>query len=100
VTSKHLLFVPIIQVVWQYHFSPKSAAEHGTLYQLRNSTNVVSVSIDNFDACEDFFTVVVEAHIIIAVMHLLGMKAISDYPSAQHMLKISGHSLMRNDKKF
>ena len=54
--------------MWKYH-SLKSIAEHGTLYQLRNCLhrkNVVSIQIQNFDASEDFFILIVES---IAAMH-------------------------------
>ena len=34
------------------------------------------------DACEDFFTIVVEAHIVSAVMVLFGMNTTDDKPTA------------------
>ncbi len=60
-----------LSIIWRYYFSAESTSEHGTLYQLRNSinrTNVVKVPIDSFDANDDFFKLVIEAHIIAAAM--------------------------------
>ena len=50
----------------------QSAGEHGTLYQLRyklNRTNVVKDPMNDFNACDDFFDVVISGHII-AVQNL------------------------------
>lgn len=52
-----------------------SKLEGGTLVQLRNlinRRNVVKDPSKAMDACEDFFTIVVEAHIVSAVMVLFG----------------------------
>lgn len=38
----------------------------------------------SFDACEDFFTLVVECHVIVAAMTMLGMKTTDDIPSVQY----------------
>lgn len=56
----------------------------GTLYQLRNlinRRNVVSVPKNNVAACEEFFLLVVEAHILAAAMSVFGMTNLSDAPS-------------------
>ena len=52
----------------------------GTLYQLRNTINHRNANSpsDNFTACEDFFILVVEAHIIAAAMEAFGMKSAED----------------------
>ena len=55
-----------------------SVAEHGTLYQLRNvirRNNVVKKPIDQFDACDEFFCLVVEALILNAFFE---MKSLDD----------------------
>ena len=48
-------------------FTP--AAEHGTLYQLRDlvhRTNVVSDPVKDFNACDNFIILVVTCHILTA----------------------------------
>lgn len=57
--------------------------EGGTLYQLRNlinRRNVVSDPSKDVNACEDFFVLVVTAHILVAAMDILGMNAMNDIP--------------------
>jgi len=44
-------------------------------------------AIDSFDACEDFFVLVVEAHVVAAAMKLLDMETLSDTPSKQYAPK-------------
>ena len=39
--------------------------------------------IDSFDTCEDYFVVVIEAHIVAAAMKLLKMPSLSDVPSTE-----------------
>ena len=71
----------------KYYYTSKSAAEHGTIYQLRNAinrTNVINKPLDRFDACEDFFLLVVECHIIVAAMTMLEMKSLDDVPNAHY----------------
>lgn len=56
----------------------------GTLYQLRNLVNrrnVVNVPKNNVAACEEFFLLVVEAHILAAAMSVFSMANLSDVPS-------------------
>ena len=65
----------------------KSAAEHGTLYQLRNimrRTNVVSKPIDRFDACDDFFCLVIEALVLHACMEKFEMQGLDGVPCEQY----------------
>jgi len=53
-----------------------SSADKGTLYQLRNliqRRNVVSDPIRNMNAFEDFFTTVVEAHVLAAVFKVFSV---------------------------
>ena len=47
-------------------------------------TNVTKKPIDSFDACEDFFVLVIEAHIVAATMKLLEMETLNDTPSKQY----------------
>ena len=66
----------LLQIVWKYYYSRKSSADHATLYQLRNvmhRTNVVSDPKNNYNACDDFYTLVIECHIIAVAMEILKM---------------------------
>ena len=65
-------------------FSKTSCSEHGTLNQLRNSihrSNVVKQPIDSYDATHDFFTLVVEAYILVAAMKVFEMDSLECVPS-------------------
>ena len=65
-----------------------SSSQHGTLFQLRNligRTNVKGKPIDCFDPCEDFFVLIVEAHIVTAAMKLLEMATLSNVPSTKYV---------------
>ncbi len=85
------------QVIWKHFFSTSSAAEHGTLYQLRNllgRSNVVTDPARDFNACEDFLLVVVSGHIIAAAMKSLGMKTMDDSsPTADTVIGSDPYSL-------
>ncbi len=57
----------------------------GTLVQLRNVINRRNVKkhpSDNMTACEDFFLLVVEVHILTAAMTVFGMRSVDDQPSS------------------
>lgn len=74
-------------MIWKYYYSLNSSSQHGTLYQLRNligRTNVTKKPIESFDASEDFFILVIEAHIVAATMKLLEMETLNDTPSKQY----------------
>ena len=63
--------------------SKKSTAEVGTLYQLRNllgRSSVVKKPLDDFNACDDFFVLVVKCHVIAAAMKMLNMSQTSQVP--------------------
>ena len=66
------------QVFWKLLYSAKSPSEHGKLYQLRNvinRRNVVKKSIDNFNACDDIFMMVVISHILVVAIKYLKLKS-------------------------
>ena len=72
-------------MIWKYFLSEKSAAEHGTLYQLRNlinQSNVPTKPKKNFDACSDFFVQVINSLLFVASMDFLQMESLNDTPSA------------------
>ena len=74
------------QMIWKYYYSDKSSREHGTLYQLRNvlnRSNVVKDPMKNFNACDDFFVLAVESHIIAAALNIFGMTSMEDLPLHQ-----------------
>ena len=53
------------------------------MYQLRNvigRNNVVTVPLDDFNACDDFFKLIITSHILTAAMTLLKMSSLGDQP--------------------
>ena len=59
-------------------YSPASARDRGTLYQLRtllDRRNVVSDPERNFNACHDFLETVVDGHILAAACKVLGVSS-------------------------
>ena len=57
---------------------------HGTLFQIQNKlgrNNVISDPTKDFNACDDFFQVVISLHIIAATMKVLKMKSANDTPT-------------------
>ena len=62
-----------MQVIWKRLCKPVSAAEKGTMYQLKNLINQTSVPSDpqnNMNASEDFMLLVLHAHIVAAAKTL------------------------------
>ena len=56
----------------------------GTLFQIRNlinRRNVVKDPTKNMNACEDFFTLLTESHILSAAMTVFEMSSFEDKPS-------------------
>ena len=61
-------------MIWKRLFTKKSAAEKGTLYQLKNLLNRTAVPLDpsdNMKAAEDFLLVVLHSHIVAAAKAIL-----------------------------
>ena len=72
-------------MIWKYFYDVGSGREHGTLYQLRNKinrTDVVKNPKSNFNACDDFLEIVVNAHVVSAALATLKMSNLEDQPSA------------------
>ena len=57
---------------------------------------MVSDPMDNYNACDDFFVLVVHCHILSAAMQILGMNSMDDYPSEQ-VLPSAEQLWMRSD---
>ena len=73
-----------IQVIRKHLYNTGSGMQRGTLHQLRNAINRRNVSETwkrDANACEDFFQLVVNGHILVAVMSNLGMSSVNDTPS-------------------
>ena len=78
--------VAFLGVIWKYFYNVDSAREHSTLNQLRNlinRKNVVNKPKSNFNTCDDFFEVIITAHILAAAIEVLGMKNLGDTPSEE-----------------
>lgn len=76
-----------VQVIWKRLYDCSSAKDVGTLYHLRcliNRRNVVKKPDKSVTACEEFFLLVVEAHICSAAIKLFDMKSLDDVPSSKH----------------
>lgn len=61
-----------------------SASERGTLVLMKNlihRRNVKSKPKDDYNACDDFFMLVLSAHILTAAMEFLGMGSLDDDPN-------------------
>ena len=58
--------------------------DHGTLYQLRNRLNRTNVKDPktDYNACDDFFILVISCHIVAATLAMLRMESVNDTPSA------------------
>ncbi len=64
--------------------SKNSSSEHGTMYQIRNligRTNVVSQPKRDLNACEDFFGLVLDSYVTSAVMEVLGITSLDEWPA-------------------
>ena len=76
----------ILQVIWDRLYSTSSAMDGATLYQLRNVINRRNVTKDptkNVAACDEFFSLVAEAHILAAAMKVFGMNSLDSTPSCE-----------------
>lgn len=73
------LYLLAIQLIWKRLHSTKSSWDHGTLYQLRNliqCRNVSTKPFSNFDAHDNFFNLVVTAHVLSAAMELQSVRVL------------------------
>lgn len=77
-------YLLLLYVIWKRLYKTASASDSATLCQLRNLLKRRSVTTSpkkKFDACHDFFMLVLSAHIIVASMEILGMQNVADTPS-------------------
>ena len=71
-------------MIWNHLYNPDSFCDKGTLKQLLNLINRPNISKKvktNFTSVEDFFGVVLDAHITVAAMQFFGMAKSSDTPT-------------------
>ena len=76
------------QVIWKRLYRCSLACDGGTLYQLRNLINRRNVTQKPKDAaapCEEFFSLVTEAHILCAAMTTFGMQSVTDNPATSDL---------------
>ena len=77
----------ITQVIWKRLYKCSSGMDRGTLYQLQkliNRRNVLKDPSKGVAACEEFFYLVVQAHILAAAMHTFDMKSLDDTPCEKY----------------
>ena len=84
-----MLYISFTRLHW-FHFSTCRSSGSGcirdlaTFYQMRifiNRRNVVNDPTKNVAACEEFFLLVVEAHILSAAMQVFDMSTLDSIPS-------------------
>ena len=81
-------------------YAAKSTSDHGTLYQLRNllhRRNVGKEPKQDFNAHDDFFSLIVQCHILSASMEVLGMDYLDDNPS-EELIPSDVHTFSKSDK--
>ena len=77
------------EVIWKRLYNCSSANEGDTLFQLRNlinRQNVFKIPKNAVTQCEEFFLLVVKAHIVCAAMTLFGMASVEDEPAASDIV--------------
>ena len=75
-----------IQVIWKRLYKTTSASDSGTIFQLRNIINRKNISKKpkkDVNSHEDFFHLVVDAHVLAAAMEFLGMEDLDEEPNAE-----------------
>ncbi len=73
-------------VIWKHLYKVESLTDKGTIYQLRNLINRRSIGKKPFkdvNAHKDFFTMIVECHLLAAAMEVLGLGSFDDEPCAE-----------------
>lgn len=71
-------------MIWNHLYNPDSFGDKGTLKQLTNLINRPNISKKvktDFTTTQDFFSVVLDAHITAAAMHFFGMEKSDDKPT-------------------
>ena len=82
----YFIFDYPIQVIWKRLYKTASSKEIGTLHQLRNvinRRNVTTKPKKDFNAHDDFFTLVVTGYVLGAATEILGMEKLEDDPCQQ-----------------
>ena len=79
-----------------------STRDRGTLYQLRNAINrrnVVEKPVRAVSACEEFFVLVAEAHIVTAAMAAFNMASTDEAPSSLQFFLAGCEKLSASERK-
>jgi L1 cell adhesion molecule like protein len=77
------------QVIWQELYSPKSARDKCSLYQLRNLIDRRDVTSDpkgTLHACQSFLKVVIETEVLAALAGTLGLRSLGSDTDVQTLL--------------
>ena len=72
-----------MQVIWKRLYKSTSARDRATMYSLRNvinRRNVVERPMKAVNACEEFFLLVVESHILTGAMSVFDMESADAVP--------------------
>ena len=73
-------------MIWKRLYKTSSASDSGTLFQLRNLLNRKNIGISpkkDVNSHEDFFHLIVDAHVLVPAMEFLGMDSLDDNPNAE-----------------
>lgn len=76
--------ISVCWAIWKCLYKTSSGTNGGTLYQLRNlltRRNVTAKIKSDPTACEEFFILVLEAHILTIAMKKFGLESFDDTPS-------------------
>lgn len=75
--------VCFLDVIWKYFYDTFSAKEHGTSYQLKNLINRTHITKpkQDFNACDDYFEIVMTGYISAAAMDTLAMDDLDATPA-------------------
>ena len=79
-----VLSLIILKVIWLQMYKDDPFMDKGTLKQLQNlinRTNVPKVVKNNYAGAKEFFSVVLEAHIIVAGLQFFGMNDRNKIPT-------------------
>ena len=88
-------------MIWNQLYNAKSAKDKGTLTQLQNviyRSNVPTTVKNNFSAAQDFFDLVLEAHVTAAALEFFGMSSVDNLPT-NHVFPPNHDALSASNRK-